>query len=162
MNTSAQTKKRKDKEPVQRERELGKSLLPFSRVQKIIKADKELPIIARDATFLISLATEEFIRRLSEACQKLAEREKRTTVQQKDVASVVRRAEEFMFLEEIISFQRTEPPQKRKPKALQNVENQGESTMLDRFVTRAEESQDLDNPLPAEIVMDEDGAMYAA
>jgi len=34
------TKKRKDKESAQRERELGKSLLPFSRVQKIIKADK--------------------------------------------------------------------------------------------------------------------------
>lgn len=42
-------------------------------------------MIARDATFLISLATEEFIKRLSQACQKLAEREKRTTVQQRDV-----------------------------------------------------------------------------
>lgn len=38
--TGVPTKKRKDKEPAQRERELGKSLLPFSRVQKIIKADK--------------------------------------------------------------------------------------------------------------------------
>ncbi|KAG3230024.1 hypothetical protein P692DRAFT_20718067, partial [Suillus brevipes Sb2] len=74
--------KKQKEEP---QRELGKSILPFSRVQKIIKADKELPIVARDATFLISLATEEFIRRLSEACQKLAEREKRATVQQKDV-----------------------------------------------------------------------------
>ncbi|KAJ8586789.1 histone-fold-containing protein [Rhizopogon salebrosus TDB-379] len=161
-DTGALTKKRKDKEPAHRERELGKSLLPFSRVQKIIKADKELPIIARDATFLISLATEEFIRRLSEACQKLAEREKRATVQQKDIASVVRRAEEFMFLDEIIAFQRTEPPQKRKPRALENEESQGEPTMLDRFVTRGEESQDPDNPPPADIVMDEDGAMYAA
>ncbi|KAG1902090.1 uncharacterized protein F5891DRAFT_1127743 [Suillus fuscotomentosus] len=148
------TKKRKEKEP-QHEREPGKSILPFSRVQKIIKADKELPIVARDATFLISLATEEFIKRLSEACQKLAEREKRTTVQQKDVASVVRRADEFMFLEEIIAFQRTEPPQKRKPKALQDAESQSEPTMLDKFVTRGEEIT------PADVVMDEDGTMYA-
>ncbi|KAG1826640.1 hypothetical protein EV424DRAFT_1537348 [Suillus variegatus] len=146
-NSGAITKKRKEKEP-QHEREPGKSILPFSRVQKIIKADKELPIVARDATFLISLATEEFIRRLSEACQKLAEREKRTTVQQKDVASIVRRADEFMFLEEIIAFQRTEPPQKRKPKALQDVESQSEPTMLDKFVTRGEESQELDNKPP--------------
>ncbi|KAG2154212.1 uncharacterized protein EDB93DRAFT_1081731 [Suillus bovinus] len=153
------TKKRKEKEP-QRERELGKSILPFSRVQKIIKADKELPIVARDATFLISLATEEFIRRLSEACQKLAEREKRTTVQQKDVASVVRRADEFMFLEEIIAFQRTEPPQKRRPKALQNAES--EPTMLDKFITRGEESQELDNTPPPDVIMDEDGIMYTA
>ncbi|KAG1869971.1 hypothetical protein F4604DRAFT_1772892 [Suillus subluteus] len=159
-NLDATTKKQKEKEP-QRERELGKSILPFSRVQKIIKADKELPIVARDATFLVSLATEEFIKRLSEACQKLAEREKRTTVQQKDVASVVRRAEEFMFLEEIIAFQRTEPPQKRKPKALQNAESQSEPTMLDKFVARGEESQELDNTPPPDVVMDEDGTMYA-
>ncbi|KIK92504.1 hypothetical protein PAXRUDRAFT_829892 [Paxillus rubicundulus Ve08.2h10] len=80
------TKKRGKKEgPVLREREPGKSILPFSRVQRIIKADKDLPIVAKDATFLISLATEEFIKRLSEACQKIAERDKRTTVQQKDV-----------------------------------------------------------------------------
>jgi hypothetical protein len=39
-DTGALTKKLKDKEPAHRERELGKSLLPFSRVQKIIKADK--------------------------------------------------------------------------------------------------------------------------
>ncbi|KAG2069125.1 hypothetical protein BDR04DRAFT_1205405 [Suillus decipiens] len=159
-NLGAMSKKRNEKEP-QHERELGKSILPFSRVQKIIKADKELPIVARDATFLISIATEEFIRRLSEACQKLAEREKRATVQQKDVASVVRRAEEFMFLNEIIAFQRTEPPQKRKPKALQNAESQSEPTMLDKFITRGEESQELDNTPPPDVVMDEDGTMYA-
>jgi DNA polymerase epsilon subunit 4 len=45
---------------------------------------------------------------------------------------------------------------------LENEESQGEPTMLDRFVTRGEESQDPDNPPPADIVMDEDGAMYAA
>jgi len=92
-----------------RDREPGKSILPFSRVQRIIKADKaspvsatrslqrtsdcrtrvqELPMVARDATFLISLATEEFIKRLSQACQRIAEREKRTTVQQKDVGRI--------------------------------------------------------------------------
>lgn len=73
-------------------------------------------MVAKDATFLISLATEEFIKRLSQACQRLAEREKRTTVQQKDVgkvflfcvtcfssqhlvANIVRRVDEFLFLE---------------------------------------------------------------
>ena len=45
-------------------------------------------MVAKDATFLISLATEEFIKRLSQVCQRLAEREKRTTVQQKDVGKV--------------------------------------------------------------------------
>ncbi|KAF8837924.1 hypothetical protein BDN67DRAFT_857048, partial [Paxillus ammoniavirescens] len=110
-NGSTMKKRGKKEGPVLREREPGKSVLPFSRVQRIIKADKastgrhgtifpqDLPIVAKDATFLISLATEEFIKRLSEACHKIAEREKRTTVQQKDVAGIVRRVEEFLFLE---------------------------------------------------------------
>jgi DNA polymerase epsilon subunit 4 len=118
-------------------RETGKSLLPISRVQKIMKADKvrssshftcktsslmsfqELPTIAKEAAFLISLATEEFIKRLSEASHHIAHREKRVTVQQRDIgaiicsstvvaywlirlhgiASVTRRADEFLFLE---------------------------------------------------------------
>ncbi|KAI0300259.1 hypothetical protein BC826DRAFT_992332 [Russula brevipes] len=58
-------------------RESGKSLLPISRVQKIMKADKELPTVAKEAAFLISLATEEFIKRLSEASHHIAHREKR-------------------------------------------------------------------------------------
>jgi DNA polymerase epsilon subunit 4 len=62
---------------------------------------------------------------------------------------------------EIIAFQRTEPPQKRKPKALQNAESQSEPTMLDKFVTRGEESQGLDVTPPPDVIMDEDGTMYA-
>ncbi|KAF8158251.1 hypothetical protein B0H34DRAFT_447521 [Crassisporium funariophilum] len=92
-------KKRERKEPVTLERELGKSLFPISRVQKIIRADKEIPVMAKDATFLISLATEEFIKRLTEAGQQIAHREKRATVQHKDIATVVRKADEFLFLE---------------------------------------------------------------
>ncbi|KAL4064861.1 hypothetical protein V8B97DRAFT_1199324 [Scleroderma yunnanense] len=153
--------------PATREREAGKSILPFSRVQKIIKVDKDLPMVARDATVLISLATEEFIKRLAEASQKVAEREKRSTVQHKDVANVVRRAEEFLFLDEIISYPRTEPAPKRKPKALQEEQSVEleEPTLLDKFVkrTRADESQDDEvEKASADVVMDEDGLMYAA
>ena len=85
-------------------RDSGKSLLPISRVQKIMKADKvhgyhalhpltnstsfqELPIVAKEATFLISLATEEFIKRFSEASYHIAHREKRVTVQQRDIGT---------------------------------------------------------------------------
>ena len=42
-------KKRERKEPVVLVRETGKSLLPFSRVQKIIKADKvSSPVVSYD------------------------------------------------------------------------------------------------------------------
>jgi histone H3/H4 len=46
---------------------------------------QDIPIVAKEATFLISLATEEFIKRLIESSQKVAEREKRATVQHRDI-----------------------------------------------------------------------------
>ncbi|EIM85883.1 histone-fold-containing protein, partial [Stereum hirsutum FP-91666 SS1] len=89
----------KTKKPVDIERETGKSLLPLARVQKIMKADKELPTVAKEAALIISIATEEFIKRLAEASQLVAKRENRVTIQQKDIASVVRRGDEFLFLD---------------------------------------------------------------
>lgn len=44
--TEVQPKKREKREPVELEREPGKSLLPFARVQKIIKADKVCLLVA--------------------------------------------------------------------------------------------------------------------
>ncbi|THV04466.1 hypothetical protein K435DRAFT_649350 [Dendrothele bispora CBS 962.96] len=120
-------------------REAGKSLLPFTRVQKIVKADKDIPIMARDATFLISLATEEFIKRLTQAGQRVAEKEKRTTVQNKDLVSTVRKVDEFLFLEEIITS--SEPQPKRAPKAAgpKTTESSTTSgpTLLDQFVAKS-------------------------
>lgn len=88
-------------------------------------------------------------------------------MQHRDIASVVRRAEEFLFLDEIISYPRTEPPTKRKPKALQEEQSAPEGpTLLDKFMkrTREDESQDdvVTGKSSADIVMDEDGIMYTA
>jgi len=122
-------------------------------VQKIIKADKEIPIIAKDATFLISIATEEMIKRLCEAGQQVAHKEKRSTVQHKDIATVVRKADEFLFLEEIMAWTSAEPPVKRaKPKG-KGVAASG-PTLLDSFVVNAAVDED--------VIMNEDGTMYAA
>ncbi|KAF8558370.1 hypothetical protein OG21DRAFT_1504427 [Imleria badia] len=119
-------------------------------------------MIARDATFLISLATEEFIKRLSQACQRLAEREKRTTVQQKDVASIVRRADEFLFLEEIVGSQ--ESTGRRKPqKGKVDVGAPGDQDQLQptlrNFMQKTNENEDTGET--NNIVMNEDGAMHA-
>jgi len=84
------------------QRVAGESLLPTSRVQKIIKADKEMAGVAKEALHLISVATEEFIKRLSQAAHQQATREKRTTVQYRDMATAVLRNDELTFLEEII------------------------------------------------------------
>ncbi|KAJ3503729.1 hypothetical protein NLJ89_g8306 [Agrocybe chaxingu] len=110
-------------------RQPGKSLLPFATVQRIIKADKEIPIVARDATYLISLATEEFIKRLCEAAQQVSQREKRSTVQQKDIAAVARRADEFLFLEEIILW--TSSAKRRN--ATGTGLKAGRATLVDQF-----------------------------
>ena len=68
---------------------------------------------------------------------------------------------------EIISYPRTEPPTKRKPKALQEEQSAPEGpTLLDKFMkrTREDESQDdvVTGKSSADIVMDEDGIMYTA
>ncbi|KAL1677845.1 hypothetical protein EV122DRAFT_290839 [Schizophyllum commune] len=131
-------KKRKAPAP-DAEREPGKTLLPFTRVQKIIKADKEIQMIARDATFLISLAAEEFIRRFVQAGQRVAEREKRATVQHRDLATVVRKADEFIFLEEIIPWTSPDPAPKRGKKQKEDEEAKKNAaaappTILDTFV----------------------------
>ncbi|PSS29742.1 hypothetical protein PHLCEN_2v2890 [Hermanssonia centrifuga] len=136
----------------------GKSFFPVSRVQKILKADKELPMVSREAVLLISLATEEFIKRVSEASHRLAQREKRMTVQRRDI--------------EIIPWQ--EPvlpnPARRKPKALEEPDSQLDDsearsrTMLDQFVVRGtgKESQvqrEGEEEADDDVVMNEDGTM---
>jgi hypothetical protein len=73
-------------------------------------------MVSREAAFLISLATEEFIKRIVAETRKVAVRDKRSILQQKDLgivgsfplrstnkschlATVVRRVDEFVFLD---------------------------------------------------------------
>jgi histone H3/H4 len=104
QTAKSEPKKQERKEPVDLIREPGRSLLPFARVQKIIKADKvssgnttlvidsinikEIPVVAKEATFLISLATEEFIKHLCQAAHHVAQKDKRTTVQHRDIGEI--------------------------------------------------------------------------
>ncbi|KAJ2916116.1 hypothetical protein MD484_g4297, partial [Candolleomyces efflorescens] len=146
--TTTTKKKKKEKEKgsasavLVSERRPGKSLLPISRVQKIIKADKDIPIVAKDAVFLISLATEEFIRRIVVAGQRHARGENRATVKHQDLASVVRRIDEFMFLEDILPWMAPDPAPKRisKVKELSAPALRGAPTMLDQFVSAPSET----------------------
>ncbi|PBK75035.1 histone-fold-containing protein [Armillaria solidipes] len=153
-------KKRVKKAPQPVVREAGKSLFPVSRVQKIIKADKDIPIIAKEATFLISLATEEFIKRLCEAAHKSAERNSRQTVQHKDLATIVRKDDEFLFLEDIIPWTITDGPAvKRKPKQ-PGADSSADAglTLLDQFVTKKAASI-VEDELEEDITMNDDGTM---
>ncbi|KAK7048154.1 putative transcription factor C16C4.22 [Favolaschia claudopus] len=154
VDPNAPKKKREKREPPKVERPPGKTLLPISKVQHIIKADKDIAIVAREATFLICCATEEFIKRFGEAAMALAERDKRTTVQYKDMATVVRKADEFLFLEEIIPWTLPEAPAKRKVKA--SNAPAGGATMLDQFVLKTNDVAGGEDP---GIIVNEDGTM---
>ncbi|GJE86292.1 histone-fold-containing protein [Phanerochaete sordida] len=161
--------KRKPKPSDPLAREQGKSLFPVSRVQRVLKADKDLPIVSREAVLLISLATEEFVKRISEASHRLAVREGRATVQRKDMASVCRRADEFLFLEELIPLYEPEAAGRRKPKALQPKDDDRPATMLDQFVSRPKDTEDQeaaetigyedDQAGMEDVLMHEDGTM---
>lgn len=84
-------------------REPGRNPFPVSRVQKILKADTQLPMVSREALFLISVATENFIGRLTQAGQRVADRQSRATIQERDICTVVRGVEEFTFLWDVLS-----------------------------------------------------------
>ncbi|KAH9891727.1 histone-fold-containing protein [Cubamyces lactineus] len=179
-SVAAEAKPKKAKASEGLVREPGKSVLPYSRVQKILKADRDLVMVQREAAFLISRATEEFIGRFAEAAQKLAERERRTTVQAKDIVATVRRADEFAFLEELFPWAdlgRSKPAdgeedKRRKPgKSRGNAnESQGEkkdgTTTLDRFMSKTtadtQETEEFggdSQPADMDFVMNEDGTM---
>ncbi|KAI0004500.1 histone-fold-containing protein [Russula compacta] len=144
-------------------REPGRSLLPISRVQKIMKADKELPTVSKEAAFLVSLATEEFIKRLSEASHHIAHREKRVTVQQRDIASVTRRADEFLFLEEIIPWPDTSDTLARRklqgPVKSTATLTGGNRSMSDFVKSNAGSEHKIHG---VDVVMNEDGTMQVA
>jgi DNA polymerase epsilon subunit 4 len=153
---------------------------------------QDIAIVAKEATFLICCATEEFIKRFGEAAMALAEREKRTTLQYKDMgaslfettlsifkqihvaATVVRKADEFLFLEgaflskslvvlsshhfipEIIPWTLPDAPVKRIVKA-SNVPT-GAPTMLDHFVMKPSDASGEE----PRIIVNEDGTMHVA
>ncbi|KAH9854769.1 histone-fold-containing protein [Lenzites betulinus] len=148
-------------------REPGKSVLPFSRVQKILKADKDLVMVQREAAFLISRATEEFVGRFAEAAQKLAAKEGRSTIQPKDIVVTVRRAEEFVFLEELFPWSMLE----QQPSATTDTSKNKQTTKtehgpMDDYAYVSKPSEDDtqnvaegDGPGNMDFVMQEDGTM---
>ncbi|KIY61588.1 histone-fold-containing protein [Cylindrobasidium torrendii FP15055 ss-10] len=146
----APRKKREKKPQVQLERQLGKSLFPVSRVQKIIKADKEIPIVSKEANFLISRATEAFIERLCESAAGVAQRSNRATVQHRDLATVVRKADEFLFLEDIIPWSLSDAVAPKKKTKKVAVAPEGQSTLATHFKGKGKEQDDGPTAKPGE------------
>ncbi|VDB84602.1 unnamed protein product [Peniophora sp. CBMAI 1063] len=142
----------------------GKALLPITRVQKIVKADKwNTATIGRESTWLIARATEDFIQRWTKGAYNHALLDKHSTISVGDMAKVIRRDDEYTFLDEIIMPMVKQPPPRKAPgggkgkKAEARAAPQGQS-MLDGFVAgKADEGPDEEED--GDIVMDENGAM---
>ncbi|KAJ3568380.1 hypothetical protein NP233_g5752 [Leucocoprinus birnbaumii] len=186
VESATKEKKKKKKGTTDLVREPGKLFLPFSRVQKVIKQDKvrcskstwvasisqripqDIPIVARDAVFLIALATESFIMELASAAHRVATKEKRATVQHKDIETVVRKAEEFMFLEDILPYTISSavPENRYKPKRSKPVDEASKGgkkhkgPTLDNFVLSREKEKEDEENNEMDIVINEDGTMH--
>ncbi|KAF7512140.1 hypothetical protein GJ744_002302 [Endocarpon pusillum] len=82
----------------------GTSALPLARVKKIIAMDEDLVQCSNSAAFAISVATENFIRYLTEQAHNVvkAERKPRRNIQYKDFANAVARIDNLDFLADVI------------------------------------------------------------
>ncbi len=82
--------------------QLGTTVLPIARVQRIIKADPEMENTSKEAVFMIAAATELFIKHLSDAAYTQARLEKRKVLHYRDVQRAVARDQTLDFLRDIV------------------------------------------------------------
>ncbi|KAJ7675838.1 hypothetical protein DFH06DRAFT_669636 [Mycena polygramma] len=86
------------------ERIPGESLLPSRGLENIIQADGVTGSLAlsKEGLFILSVATEEFIKRLTQGGHRQASAERRVSVNYRDMAATTQQYQEFMFLRETI------------------------------------------------------------
>ncbi|KAJ7780651.1 hypothetical protein DFH07DRAFT_793075 [Mycena maculata] len=91
-----------EEDPV--ERVPGESLLPSLRLESIIKADGVMGSLAlsKEGLFMLSIATEEFVKRLAQGGHRQASAERRACVDYRDIAATTQQYQEFMFLQKTI------------------------------------------------------------
>ncbi|CCM01870.1 uncharacterized protein FIBRA_03941 [Fibroporia radiculosa] len=94
-NPSTKTRPRKTGERIP-----GHTLIPTSRVENILHADGGGGHMSKEALFMLSVATEEFVKRLAEAGQRIANSSRRSVLL--SPASVTRNYPEFTFLNDMI------------------------------------------------------------
>lgn len=78
--------------------------LPLSRIKGIMKLDPELSLISSDSVFVMTKATELFIKSLARESFVFAEQGKKRTVQKKDLDAAINAVDALMFLEGALDF----------------------------------------------------------
>ncbi|EIW80965.1 hypothetical protein CONPUDRAFT_137091 [Coniophora puteana RWD-64-598 SS2] len=82
----------------------GSTTLPVSRLENILQADGVTGALtmSKEASFVLSVATEEFIKRMAQAGHREASSQRRNMVHYADMAMSVQQYQEFMFLQDTI------------------------------------------------------------
>ncbi|KAG1748615.1 hypothetical protein EDB19DRAFT_213797 [Suillus lakei] len=83
------------------ERAPGTTLLPPSKVENIVQPDTSITM-SKEALFILSVATEEFIKRMAQAGHRQAAAKRRGIVNYSDLACSTQQYQEFMFLQDTI------------------------------------------------------------
>ncbi|KZT73810.1 hypothetical protein DAEQUDRAFT_761774 [Daedalea quercina L-15889] len=84
------------------ERVPGHTLIPATRVANIVQGSEAGAHLSKEALYMLSVATEEFIKRLSRAGKRMADKEARQLVYYRDVASAAQKHHEFDFAQDVI------------------------------------------------------------
>lgn len=84
------------------DKKIGTTILPVTRVTRAAKQDKDIKIVSKEAVFLISIATEFFVRKLTDSAFLNAKLEKRVFVKYNDVAKAVQANDEYIWLDDVI------------------------------------------------------------
>ncbi|KAL8759767.1 MAG: hypothetical protein Q9184_003522 [Pyrenodesmia sp. 2 TL-2023] len=82
----------------------GSASLPLARVKRILALDEDIHQCSNNGAFVITVATELFIRYLAEQAMNVvkSERKPRRNIQYKDLAGAVSRIENLEFLADVI------------------------------------------------------------
>ncbi|EMD39970.1 hypothetical protein CERSUDRAFT_92455 [Gelatoporia subvermispora B] len=84
------------------ERVPGHTLLPQARLENILHADGSGGQLSKEALFMLSVATEEFLKRFAAAGLREANAARRAVVNYRDIAQVAHAQPEFHFLQDIM------------------------------------------------------------
>ncbi|KAI5449588.1 hypothetical protein NCC49_004518 [Naganishia albida] len=137
--TSKKKAPRKPRAPAAKpaDRVPGTTSLPVARVKRILGADEDLQNIGKEALFLLSIATEQFLKRMADSAYLKARMDGRTTITMRDLSSAVKQNPEMEFLSDIVpaAVPLTTALASRKknaqdPKPFSNFENQPLSSLI--------------------------------
>lgn len=80
------------------------TIFPLARVSRIVKVDKDIEMTSKDAIWTIAVATELFIKHLTDSAYAKARLDKKKTITFKELSSAVESQNEFYLLQGEFSF----------------------------------------------------------